>query len=98
MSRYITYDLTPEERRALYDATMRQNAAIRFPAVERSGYRTNEHALEHAEELLREMRVRLGQANLCERRGEIELADAYGAVAANKLARAIRIAGNVIAL
>ncbi len=44
-----------------------------------------------AEELMRECRVKLGQAEMCERSGEIELADAYGAVAANKIAQAIRI-------
>ncbi len=46
---------------------------------------------ERAEELMREVRVKLGQAHMCERRGEIELADAYGAVAANKIAQALRI-------
>lgn len=62
---------------------------------------------EEGEELMRELRVRLGQALACEqfaahmpngtlqeqeaRRAELELADAYGAVAANKGARAYRI-------
>jgi hypothetical protein len=46
---------------------------------------------EHTERLLLEMRVRLAQAAYCERRREIDLADAYGAVAANKLAQVIRI-------
>lgn len=51
-----------------------------------------------AEALMREVRVRLGQAHLCERRGEIDLADAYGAVAGNKMARAYRIASNVVSI
>jgi hypothetical protein len=48
-----------------------------------------------AEELMAEARVKLGQAALCERRGEIEMADAYGAVARNRMARAYRIGYNV---
>ena len=46
---------------------------------------------DHTERLLAEMRVRLGMAVLCERFREWELADAYGAVAGNKLAQAIRL-------
>lgn len=57
---------------------------------------------ELAERLMAEVRVRLGQANLCERRAahippgkereqELEIADAYGAVAGNKIERVLRI-------
>lgn len=49
-----------------------------------------------AEERLREMRRYLAHANEFERVGKIELADAAGAIAANKLAQAIRIAANVV--
>lgn len=52
---------------------------------------------ERAELLMREVRVRLGQAYLCECRWEGEIAEAYGAVAANKLAIALRIMPPVIA-
>lgn len=45
----------------------------------------------HAESFMAECRVRLAQAALCERRGEIELADAYGAEAANKVAIALHL-------
>jgi len=44
-----------------------------------------------SETLLRHMRDYLGQARDFEATGEVELADAAGAVAANKLARAIRV-------
>lgn len=52
---------------------------------------------ERAEMLMREVRVRLGQAYLCERRGEHEMAEAYGASAANKIAVVLRITPPVIA-
>lgn len=44
-----------------------------------------------AEQFMAEARVRLGMAVLCERFREWELAAAYGAEAANKLAQAIRL-------
>lgn len=51
---------------------------------------------ERSEELMREVRVRLGQAVLCEQWGEHELAEKYAAVAGNKAALAIRIGQKVI--
>jgi hypothetical protein len=47
------------------------------------------------ESLLRDMRAKLRYADHCERVGLVELADACGAVAANKLAQAIRIADRI---
>lgn len=53
---------------------------------------------ERSEELMREVRVRLGQAMMCEQRGEHELAERYGAVAGNKAAIALNIASKIISI
>lgn len=45
----------------------------------------------NAEDLMAQVRMLLGQAHLCERRGEIERADAYGARAGNKTAHWLRV-------
>ena len=42
--------------------------------------------------LMQKVRERLAMAAWCERAGLIELADAYGAMAANKLAQVVRMA------
>lgn len=52
---------------------------------------------ERAELLMQEVRTRLGQAVLCAARGEPEIAEAYVAVAANKIAVVLRISPPVIA-
>lgn len=46
---------------------------------------------EQSERLLREVRRLLGRAHQLEVAGDIEYADAHGAVAANKLAQAISV-------
>jgi hypothetical protein len=50
------------------------------------------------EELLRAMRSMLDCAAKCERIGNFETADAYGAQAANKLATAIHLNSKVLPL
>lgn len=57
--------------------------------------------MNRAEDLMSQVRVRLAQAAMCEARAarvpaeqraaELDTADAYGAVAANKLAQVVRI-------